>query len=423
MKKRKRLKKVPIIFLTALIVGAGAFTYYNMQEKEPVNKPKQNNVIESEDKEIVEILKKYNLDYKVPKKYEKLFKKYSEVVENNVDITKYKKTVYNFFQVLMKDNINSYLDEDYFLEKLTHLNININEAITNQGANGYYYDNLHLIEIDEDNYVPLYHELMHLLDYSINSDRGESIWFCDDKYYTDTEYEKLTDTGDCKFIAPLPTEFIKEAGAEIYSTKYFKKGVNAYFDISMYFTAMEYILGSSTMDELFLSDNSDNDFLKLVLDNGFTLEKYYEVVQDLNYYTYSDRYEDYTPSGRIVDFLIDLYKYNKKGKDWKEDETFKYFLKNFMDMGYDAKYVNSKYKSDLDKIAYKSYDDYLKTQKDMLDQIPDNIEFNTTPIPVYIVDDEVYFGGKILNTSNKFAYFKYDFNKKKLSDFKYNTVE
>ena len=57
---------------------------------------------------------------------------------------------------------------------------------------------------------------------------------------------------------------------------------------------------------------------------------------------------------------------------------------------------------------------YLVTRK---------LEFNTTPVPAYIVDDEVYFGGKILNTENKFAYYKYDFNKKKLSDFKYNTVE
>ena len=92
-------------------------------------------------------------------------------------------------------------------------------------------------------------------------------------------------------------------------------------------------------------------------------------------------------------------------------------------MGDNDIYKNSKYKDDMDKIVYKSFDDFLKQEKDMLDQIPSDVDFNVTSIPAYIVDNTLYLGTRINGTEDEYAYFKYDFNKKKISDFKYNTVK
>ena len=60
----------------------------------------------------------------------------------------------------------------------------------------------------------------------------------------------------------------------------------------------------------------------------------------------------------------------------------------------------------------------------MLKQIPSNIEFNNTPIPPYIINNELYLGSRIKidgkKADNTFGYIKYNFDTKymdKLDDF------
>ena len=423
--KRRRKKKKKLRFLFILIIIM-CFIFFLYNKKDNFISSENTSVVE--DTEITKIKKQNDLNFDIPKKYEELFKKYSKVVENNNNVSKYKKEVYNLFQIIMKDNINEYLDEDYFFDKLSKLNIYVDKSISNDGVGGYYYYDSNIIELDKEGSVQVYHELMHFLDSSINSGYSDYNWFCKGKKYKDLEYERLSDDdmGKCIYLGPYKTDFITEAGAELYSAKYFKKGVVAYFDITTYFTALEYIFGSEKMDEIFLSGNSDADFMTLLLENGISVKDYEDTVQDLSFYTYPYKYLDYTPSRKTLDLLIDLYKKNIKNKIWTNDEEFKYLLRNFMDMGYDAKYEHSKYKSNLDKIAYKSYDDFLKIESDMLKQIPSNIEFNTTPIPAYIKDDTMYLGTKIKingeDKENTIGYFKYDFNNKKIIEVNYSFI-
>ena len=423
MRKRRKKKKGFKTFLILVIIICGICFLYSKKDLNPIN----NSTPVREDTEIKKLKEENDLEFDVPKKYEELFKKYSKVVENNTNITKYKRQVYNLFQILIKDNINKYLDEDYFFEKLSKLNIYVDSSISSDGVGGYYYYDSNIIELDKEGSMQVYHELMHFLDRSINSGISDYNWFCNKKKYKDNDYYKLSENEQekCMYLGSYSTDFITEAGAEIYSAKYFKKGVVAYFDISAYFTALEYIFGSEKMDEIFLSSNSDTDFMALLIENGISVQDYENTVKDLSFYTYPYKYLDYTPSGKVLDSLIDLYKKNIKNKIWTNDEEFKYLLRTFMDMGYDAKYENSKYKGDLDKIAYKSYDDFLKRENDMLKQIPSNIEFNTTPIPAYIIDNTMYFGSKIKidgKDNNTIGYFKYDFNNKKIIDMKYPII-
>ena len=265
---------------------------------------------------------------------------------------------------------------------------------------------------------------MHFVDYSINSRYSSNLWKCDNKILDDREKNKLSQEKQdlCEYMIVDENTFIKEAGAELYSVKYFKKGVVAYFDITTYYTALEYILGSDKVDNFFFSGNGV--FMKFMTDNGYSLEEYNKIMDDLAYYAVPAYNATVVPTdGKAVDVLIDLYKKYKTGKDWKQDEIFTYMLRLFLDMGDDSKYKNSKYKSDLDKIIYKSFDDFLEREDTMLKQIPSNIEFNNTPIPPYIIDNELYLGSRIKvdgkEEENTFGYIKYDFNNKKIIESDY----
>ena len=433
MKKKRKLKKksVFIVFLILICIGVGIYFYLNptnksnpSQEKE-INEKKE--TISKEDKEFIDKIKKeYSLTFDVPSKYVELFKKYSEVIENNDKITDYKKYVYNLFQVVMSEGFQRHFKEEYFFNKLTDLTIKVDDSLEDNWANGLYYADTTLVAIPKGNYIVLYHELMHFMDDAINTGFGYNLWKCDNKILSNDEKNQLSDEKQdlCEYIIPDDITFIMEAGAELYSTKYFKKGVVAYFDVTTYYTALEYILGSEKVDDFFFG--GDGIFMKFMIDNGYTMEEYQDIIDDLAYYAVP-AYNSTVVSteGKAVDLLIDLYKKYKTGKDWKQDEVFTYMLRMFLDMGNDSKYKNSKYKSDLDKIVYKSFDDFLEREDTMLKQIPSNIEFNNTPIPPYIINNELYLGSRIKidgkKADNTFGYIKYDFDTKKIiySNYKY----
>lgn len=424
-KKKRRLKRKFLIILILICLCILGYFGYNKLDTETkyVEKDKVLAKIDIE-----KIKTENGLDFDIPKEYEHLFRKYANVVENNDKIVGYKKEVYNLFQLLMQESINKYLDEEFFFNKLKDLRFEVVPEILENGANGYYYDSDTTIDIEKEDSIATYHELMHFFDFAINNNSDYNLWECEGKILTNTERNKLYgDTeDDCKYIEAEPAEFIKEAGAELYSAKYFKKGVIAYYDLCAYTTALEYIIGSNKMDELFLGSNTDSRYMKFMLDSGYSVKEYKEIVEELSKYTYPIYYPnvEYT-RGKTIDSLIDLYKSNMKG-DWTDDEEFKYLLRLFLDMGSDEKYKNSKYKNELDKINYKSYDDFLKREKNMLAQLPNDQIFRVTPIPAYILNDTLYFGTGVRkegeNTENKMAYFKYDFKTKKVTDLKYNVV-
>ena len=449
-KKKRKLKKVFrfIIVLAFLFsVGYCGYIFYRLYEvhnennkssetsvkKKEVKKDNKINKkpykVDTSNIDIKKIKKDNNLDFDIPKDKEELFKKYAYVVEKNENITEYKKYVYDLFKMLMQDNITEYLDEQYFFSKLSELKIEVNESITNEGVGGYYHDNGTTVEIDKPYSVTLYHELVHFIDYSINNVERVDLWKCKDKIIEDDEYEELSasDKHKCEYIYVYNPDFIVEGGAELYSAKYFKRGVISYFPSVAYLTAMEYILGSEKIDELFLSDNSDHDYALLLFENGISIEDYESTLFDLSHFTYTERDLNYEFSGKTLDTLIDLYKNNMKNKDWTKDETFKYLLRLILEIGETRMYKNSKYKTELSKLAYKTYDDFLKQESKMLNQFPKGIDFNATPVPAYFVDNELYLGTTVIKNGEllekTFGYFKYDFSKQKMSDIKYVTIK
>lgn len=432
-KKKRKLKKGSIIFpIVVLCIGIGLYFYYTRPEETPNKENKieetKKEKISKEDQEFIDKIKKeYNLEFDVPSKYVELFKKYSEVIENNGKIAEYKKYVYNFFQVVISESYQRHFKEEYFFNKLTDLTIKNDDSLEDNWANGLYYAESTLVAIPKGNVIVLYHELMHFMDDAINTGFGYNLWKCDNKILSNDEKNQLSEEKQdlCEYIVPDDITFISEAGAELYSTKYFKKGVVAYFDITTYYTALEYILGSEKVDDFFFGGNGI--FMKFMLDNGYSMEEYQKIIDDLAFYSVPAYNATVVPTGgKAVDVLIDLYKKYKVGQDWKEDEIFKYMLSMFLDIGDDSKYKNSKYKNDLDKIAYKSFDDFLERESTMLNQIPKNIDFNNTPIPPYIINDTLYFGSRIKvdgkDSNNTFGYLRYDFKNNKVLEIKYPIV-
>jgi len=373
--------------------------------------------------EINKIKEENNLNFEIPSEYESLFRKYAYVVENNDSIKKYKSYVYDLFQIIMKKNIYSYLNEPYFFDKLGQLSITVKESIANEGVGGYYYDGSVSVEIDKEYSESTYHELVHFLDFTINKDNNFEAWICNNKLINRQEYNNLLTDNKKSCISveasDLKSDIVTEAGAELYSAKYFKKGVIAYHDITAYLTGLEYIIGSEKMDEIFFAKNSSYNFMKLFIDNGFTLEEFKELNADFSKYTYPLRNTNHEFTGRAIDALIDLYKIYKKDRNWQEDEEFKYIIKAFLDMYINDKYKNSKYKDELSKIAYKSFDSYKKYENELLKGLPKDIEFGTSPIPPYIIDNTLYLGTKINGSNKIFGYIRYDFYNKKIIDYKY----
>ena len=373
--------------------------------------------------DIKKIKEENGLNFEIPSEYEDLFKKYAYVVENNKNIKNYKSYVYDLFQIIMKKNIYPYLNEPYFFDKLGKLSITVKESIANVGVGGYYYDGSVSVEIDKEYSESTYHELVHFLDFTINKDNNYEAWICNNKLINRQEYNNLLADNKKSCISvetsDLKSDIVTEAGAELYSAKYFKKGIVAYHDITAYLTGLEYIIGSEKMDEIFLAKNSGYNFMKLFIDNGFTLEEFKKFNADFSKYTYPLRNSNHEFTGRAIDALIDLYKIYKKDRNWQEDEEFKYIIKAFLDMYINDKYKNSKYKDELSKIAYKSFDSYKKYENELLKGLPKDIEFGTSPIPPYIIDNTLYLGTKINGSNKMFGYIRYDFYNKKIIDYKY----
>ena len=145
MKKRKRKLKKKFIILPILIcVGVGTcfgINYLNSNNTKENNQNIKQDKISKEDKEIIDKIKKeYSLNFEVPSKYVEFFKKYSEVVEKNENISDYKKYVYNLFQVITSKNAQKYLNEEFFLNRLSDLTIKIDTSLEDNWAGGIYYD-------------------------------------------------------------------------------------------------------------------------------------------------------------------------------------------------------------------------------------------------------------------------------------------
>ena len=356
-----------------------------------------------------EIIDKYELN-NISDKIEKnkiLFNKYAYIVENNNNLLEYKKQVMDMFSVVI-DN-KEYLNELTLLKKLKDLNI---EHVQDLGAGiaGTYSDSFGDIKIrlKEISNNTLYHELMHFIDYSFNSNNlGTYIYDCNGKYLVGKSYNTTCD------IVSIDTNFIVEAGAEVYSGKYFTKEVMAYQPAPTILEALEYICGSDEVREWYF--NNDIYFKMLWFDIGYSKEKVDKVIEALTSQTQVIR------NGNdnillIVDSLIDLYKY-RNGNEFLKDNKFKYIIRSIL--SYRDDFSASKYKNELEEIM-SDKDTIVNVFRDKFSEYGYYDGYGN----ILIIDNQVYISISCYK-DNKLGVLliEYDFNNNRVLDYSYMEVK
>ena len=336
-----------------------------------------------------------------------LFNKYAYIVENNNNLLEYKKQVMDMFSVVI-DN-KEYLNELTLLKKLKDLNI---EHVQDLGAGiaGTYSDSFGDIKIrlKERSNNTLYHELMHFIDYSFNSNNlGTYIYDCNGKYLVGKSYNTTCD------IVSIDTNFIVEAGAEVYSGKYFTKEVMAYQPAPTILEALEYICGSDEVREWYF--NNDIYFKMLWFDIGYSKEKVDKIIEALTSQTQVIRNGDDNIL-LIVDSLIDLYKY-RNGNEFLKDNKFKYIIRSIL--SYRNDFSSSKYKNELEEIM-SDKDTIVNVFRDKFSEYGYYDGYGN----ILIIDNQVYISIPCYK-DNKLGVLliEYDFNNNRVLDYSYMEVK
>lgn len=336
-----------------------------------------------------------------------LFNKYAYIVENNNDLLEYKKQVMDMFSVVI-DN-KEYLNELTLLKKLKDLNI---EHVQDLGAGiaGTYSDSFGDIKIrlKERSNNTLYHELMHFIDYSFNSNSlGTYIYDCNGKYLVGKSYNTTCD------IVSIDTNFIVEAGAEVYSGKYFTKEIMAYQPAPTILEALEYICGSDEVREWYF--NNDIYFKMLWFDIGYSKEKVDKVIEALTSQTQVIRNGDDNIL-LIVDSLIDLYKY-RNGNEFLKDNKFKYIIRSIL--SYRDDFSSSKYKNELEEIM-SDKDTIVNVFRDKFSEYGYYDGYGN----ILIIDNQVYISIPCYK-DNKLGVLliEHDFNNNRVLDYSYIEVK
>ncbi len=303
-----------------------------------------------------------------------LFVMFSEMIEGNDRLNGYKEIVYRIFPVVA-DNV-SLLDIDYFLYRLGYLTIQMTDLGNGNGGefwagNNMIYINAGVYEGDQYQYPAIvFHELMHFVDSNIAE-------------WTDTEY-----------VPGVPvfyeTDFLTEAGAELYTAKYLAKAVRAYFVPVQFLSGIDYIYGTEKLNRVFFGTDSDAQTAKLFIDAGFSNEKYHDAVMSLNWLTYPERHGE--PDNFICpeDILIDLYE-AKNGDKWKTDAYFMYILKTLGNIGY-SDHTGSKYESILNNNDFASWAQYEAFAAKLYAGLPEVPDIRYAPPAPVILDGRPTLG-------------------------------
>ena len=357
--------------------------------------------------DIDEIINKYDLksDELTINKNEELFIKYAYLVENSNSLMDYKKEVFDLFKVIV-DN-SKYLDEFYFLSKLGKLNIIHDEVTYNLISVSTYEDYITRVSLSSNQDFIVYHELMHFIDESINDSSNNALYKCDEKYKIMNVSENGYDS--CEYVDIESTNFITEAGAEIFTAKYETKEIKSlvYEFAANYLEGLEYIYGSEEIDKWYFG--AINNFYIVLLNDFGDIDKVNEIITALNATT-SLKAGPIYEAGYLLDILIDLYK-KHIGDDYLSDKKFSFILRSVS--GND--YLNtSKY--------YDEFKSVLDMDYGSLNDLKDNIEYerfgdNIDPV---IIDDKMYLSwsvSKISALACAVIWIDYDFEEDVVKDY------
>ncbi len=369
------------------LLGTNPEININTKEELDIN---TNEIIDKYELKSMETKIKDNIDF---------FNKYAYIIENNDKLLDYKKQVLDIFEIII-DN-KKYLNEISLLKKLKELNIVYTDDL-DPGVAATYEDGNTRINLGEKDTGTLYHELTHFIDYSFNSNNYRyHLYKCDNKYIIQANY-----SSQCEILR-IETNFITEAGAELYSGKYFTKEIEAYSPAPLILEALEYIYSQEEINKWFFE--SDTYFKKIWLDMGYSFEDAQKVIESLTKRTKIGYYND-DDTIFLVDAIIDLYKY-QNSNEFLQDNKFTYILRSLI--GYKKDFSNSKYSNELKTIT--SNNDTIK--KIFKEKFPDYYFYNDFGNFI-IIDNKpylsflAYYKGK-----TKILLINYDFDNNSIIDY------
>lgn len=369
------------------LLGTNPEININTKEELDIN---TNEIIDKYELKSMETKIKDNIDF---------FNKYAYIIENNDKLLDYKKQVLDIFEIII-DN-KKYLNEISLLKKLKELNIVYTDDL-DPGVAATYEDGNTRINLGEKDTGTLYHELTHFIDYSFNSNNYRyHLYKCDNKYIIQANY-----SSQCEILR-IETNFITEAGAELYSGKYFTKEIEAYSPAPLILEVLEYIYSQEEINKWFFE--SDTYFKKIWLDMGYSFEDTQKVIESLTKRTKIGYYND-DDTIFLVDAIIDLYKY-QNSNEFLQDNKFTYILRSLI--GYKKDFSNSKYSNELKTIT--SNNDTIK--KIFKEKFPDYYFYNDFGNFI-IIDNKpylsfmAYYKGK-----TKILLIDYDFDNNSIIDY------
>lgn len=369
------------------LLGTNPEININTKEELDIN---TNEIIDKYELKSMETKIKDNIDF---------FNKYAYIIENNDKLLDYKKQVLDIFEIII-DN-KKYLNEISLLKKLKELNIVYTDDL-DPGVAATYEDGNTRINLGEKDTGTLYHELTHFIDYSFNSNNYRyHLYKCDNKYTIQTNY-----SSKCEILS-VETNFITEAGAELYSGKYFTKEIEAYSPAPLILEALEYIYSQEEINKWFFE--SDTYFKKIWLDMGYSFEDTQKVIESLTKRTKIGYYND-DDTIFLVDAIIDLYKY-QNSNEFLQDNKFTYILRSLV--GNKKDFSNSKYSNELKTIT--SNNDTIKEL--FKEKFPDYYFYNDFGNFI-IIDNKpylsfmAYYKGK-----TKILLIDYDFDNNSIIDY------
>ena len=248
-----------------------------------------------------------------------LFVRYCDAIKSNPDLGIYEKYMYHLFPY-----VADYMDEeneDFFFERVSTLAF---EDCKGQDYAGCFDFGRNTVVIDYDLLygeayfaTTVYHELMHFLDFSMNGPT-ETVYYMQDGSFL-SEDECREDQYD-QIVISLGNGYFIEGGAELYFSELIGSSPCTYWPAEQFLVGLEYIFGSERIAEMFFSEKTDELFVDLLLENGFSSE---EIVKLYNAMPYMTAEEELDPETVIdpKDVLIRLY-INNIGPDYESDAAF-----------------------------------------------------------------------------------------------------
>ncbi|MBO4562753.1 MAG: hypothetical protein J5772_03990 [Clostridia bacterium] len=300
-----------------------------------------------------------------------LFLMFSETVEGNPALGKYREFMYLIFPVVA--DASAYMDLDHFFSMLEGLSFC--ECVLETGIAGRYTVGTNVVEINTeidpyDSYhVPevVFHELMHFVDFNAD-DEIPAIYVLDGRRLNVFEFDELPPEDQERAVPCFEPDVVIEGGAEYFTAKYFAGAERAYFIPAQFLAGVEYIFGEEKIDELFFSGESGAVLAELFVEAGYSKEKFANANQTLSFLTNSA--EHGVPEVYIApeDMLIDLYE-SELGDGWQTDEGFLYILKAINGVC-GGEYRHSERKDFLRGIEFRTWTQYDAFTEKLYGELP-----------------------------------------------------